>query len=82
MGGRGNICRQEVKQLNKRNIVFKLLYWESNLLCHNLYFMYIEKNVFDNMMYTLFNEKPKSKDNLDVRKYLKEIDIRQDLVRQ
>ncbi|WVZ18489.1 hypothetical protein V8G54_005811 [Vigna mungo] len=77
--GKGKRCRQEVKQWNKRSIFFELPYWESNLLRHNLDFMHIEKNVFDNLIYTLLNEKPKSKDNLNARKDLKEMGIRQDL---
>ncbi|XP_052732446.1 uncharacterized protein LOC128196244 [Vigna angularis] len=79
LDGKGKRCRQEVKQWNKRSIFFELPYWESNLLRHNLDFMHIEKNVFDNLIYTLLNEKPKSKDNLNARKDLKEMGIRQDL---
>ncbi|WVZ02274.1 hypothetical protein V8G54_023080 [Vigna mungo] len=79
LDGRGKRYREEVKQWKKRSIFFELPYWESNLLRHNLDFMHIEKNVFDNIMYTLLNEKPKSKDNLNARKDLKEMGIRQDL---
>ncbi|WVY89454.1 hypothetical protein V8G54_034968 [Vigna mungo] len=79
LDGRGKRYREEVKQWKKRSIFFELPYWESNLLRHNLDFMHIEKNVFDNIMYILLNEKPKSKDNLNARKDLKEMGIRQDL---
>ncbi|XP_028184582.1 uncharacterized protein LOC114371312 [Glycine soja] len=71
--------RQEVTQWNKRSIFFELPYWESNLLRHNLDFMHIEKNVCDNVMYTLLHEKDKSKDNLNARKDLKEMGLRPDL---
>ncbi|XP_072052067.1 uncharacterized protein [Arachis hypogaea] len=36
--------------------------------------MHIEKNVFDNVLYTLLNETGRSKDNLKARKDLKEMD--------
>ncbi|XP_028186392.1 uncharacterized protein LOC114373037 [Glycine soja] len=71
--------RQEVTQWNKRSVFFELPYWESNLLRHNLDFMHIEKNVCDNVMYTLLHEKDKSKDNLNARKDLKEMGLRPDL---
>nr|KYP40480.1 hypothetical protein KK1_038167 [Cajanus cajan] len=57
--------RQEPAQWNKKSIFFELPYWESNLLRHNLDFMHIDKNVCDNVMYTLLHEKDKSKDNLN-----------------
>ncbi|XP_027931110.1 uncharacterized protein LOC114187160 isoform X1 [Vigna unguiculata] len=79
LDGRGKRSREEVKQWKKRSIFFELPYWESNLLRHNLDFMHIEKNVFDNLVYTLLNEKPKSKDNVNARKDLKEMGIREDL---
>ncbi|XP_025685089.1 uncharacterized protein [Arachis hypogaea] len=75
----GKRPRREVKQWNKRNIFFDLPYWKTNLLRHNLDFMHIEKNVCDNILYTLLNDKAKSKDNLKARKDLKEMGIRRDL---
>ncbi|XP_025670687.2 uncharacterized protein [Arachis hypogaea] len=63
----------------KKSIFFYLPYWESNLLRHNLDIMHIEKNVCDNVLYTLLNETGRSKDNLKARKDLKEMGIRKDL---
>ncbi|XP_025661460.1 uncharacterized protein [Arachis hypogaea] len=75
----GKRPRREVKQWNKRSIFFDLPYWKTNLLRHNLDFMHIEKNVCDNILYTLLNDKAKSKDNLKAQKDLKEMGIRRDL---
>lgn len=41
--------------------------------------MHIEKNVCDNVLYTVLNDKNKSKDNLNARKDLKQMGIRPDL---
>jgi len=41
--------------------------------------MHIEKNVCDNVLYTLLNDPKKSKDNLKARKILKEMGIRKEL---
>lgn len=46
---------------------------------HNLDVMHIEKNVFDNLVYTLLDDKKKSKDNLNARKDLRELGTRSDL---
>lgn len=67
------------KQWRKKSIFFYLPYWESNLLRHNLDPMHIEKNVCDNVVYTLLNDSGKSKDNLNARKDLKKMRIRKDL---
>lgn len=40
---------------------------------HNLDVIHIEKNVFDNLVYTLLDDKGKSKDNLNARKDLQEL---------
>ncbi|XP_045831553.1 uncharacterized protein LOC123922941 [Trifolium pratense] len=76
---RGKRKKQEPKKWNKRSIFFELPYWEYNLLRHNLDFMHIEKNVCDNVLYTLLHDKSKSKDNLNARKDLIDMDIRHDL---
>ena len=47
-------------------------------MCHCLDVMHIEKNVGENILYTILNEAGKSKDNLGARKDLKEMGIRQD----
>lgn len=52
------------KQWKKKSIFFNLPYWESNLLRRNLDVMHIEKNVFDNIIQTLLNDREKSKDHI------------------
>ncbi|XP_052159498.1 uncharacterized protein LOC127777020 [Oryza glaberrima] len=56
--------------------LFSLPYWESNLLRHNLDVMHIEKNVCDNIYGTLLGLEGKSKDNLQARLDLQEMNIR------
>ena len=80
MDNKGQRVRQATKQMNKRSLFFDLPYWKSNLLHHNLDFVHIEKNICDDIIYTLLHEKPKSKDNLNVQKDLKEMGIRCDLL--
>ncbi|XP_019256426.1 PREDICTED: uncharacterized protein LOC109234832 [Nicotiana attenuata] len=63
----------------KRSIFFDLPYWKSNLVRHNLDVMHIEKNVCDNLIYTLLDLGKKSKDNLEARLDLKEMKIRPSL---
>ncbi|XP_016482297.1 uncharacterized protein LOC107803178 isoform X1 [Nicotiana tabacum] len=63
----------------KRSIFFNLPYWESNLVRHNLDVMHIEKNVCDNLIYTLLGLGKKSKDNLEARLDLKDMKIRPSL---
>nr|XP_033511982.1 uncharacterized protein LOC104096129 isoform X1 [Nicotiana tomentosiformis]XP_033511983.1 uncharacterized protein LOC104096129 isoform X2 [Nicotiana tomentosiformis] len=75
----GKRSRRATKQWNKRSIFFELPYWKSNLLHHNLDFMHIEKNICDNIIYTLLHDKSKSKDYINARKDLREIGIRRDL---
>ncbi|XP_016173008.1 uncharacterized protein LOC107615464 [Arachis ipaensis] len=41
----------------KRSIFFELPYWENNGLRHNLDVMHIDKNVCDNIVFTILNEK-------------------------
>ncbi|XP_019417184.1 PREDICTED: uncharacterized protein LOC109328254 [Lupinus angustifolius] len=79
LNGTGKRSREEPKQWNKRSIFFELPYWEFNLLRHCLDFMHIEKNIFDNIIYTLLHDRSKSKDNLKARKDLREMGIRSDL---
>jgi hypothetical protein len=51
----------------KRSIFWKLPYWKTNLLCHNLDIMHIEKNVFENIFNTVMDVKRKTKDNIKAR---------------
>lgn len=41
----------------KRSIFWDLPYWKDNILRHNLDVMHIEKNVFDNIFYTVMDVK-------------------------
>ncbi|XP_061359254.1 uncharacterized protein LOC133303366 [Gastrolobium bilobum] len=66
------------KQWRKKSIFFDLPYWKDNLLRHNLDVMHIEKNVCDNVLYTLIKD-DKSKDHHEARKDLKHMGIKQDL---
>ena len=59
-----------------KNIFFELPYWEYNLIRHNLDVMHIEKNICDNVLWTLLGHAEKSKDNLKAWCDLKEMGIR------
>ncbi|XP_060170410.1 uncharacterized protein LOC132601328 [Lycium barbarum] len=74
-----NVGENVTQQWRKKSIFFNLSYWEFNLLRHNLDVMHIEKNVFDNVIYSLLNDKHKSKDHVNARKDLQDMGIRRDL---
>ncbi|XP_012828024.1 PREDICTED: uncharacterized protein LOC105949285 [Erythranthe guttata] len=59
----------------KKSILFELPYWKDNLIRHNLDIMHIEKNVCDNIMWTVLGIKGKSKDNLNARLDLQDLEI-------
>ncbi|XP_016185884.1 uncharacterized protein LOC107627561 [Arachis ipaensis] len=63
----------------KKSVFFELPYWEENMLRHNLDVMHIEKNVCDNIVFTILNDNEKSKDNLKARKDLQYMGIRLEL---
>ena len=65
--------------VKKRSVFFKLPYWEKNKLGHNLDVMHIEKNVSENLIATLLNLYPKTKDGLDARLDLVKLGCRQEL---
>ncbi|XP_019155767.1 PREDICTED: uncharacterized protein LOC109152520 [Ipomoea nil] len=65
--------------MEEEKYIFQLPYWEFNLLRHNLDVMHIEKNVFDNVLFTLLNDSARSKDNLNARMDLVSMGIRDDL---
>ncbi|PHU02210.1 hypothetical protein BC332_27461 [Capsicum chinense] len=67
------------QQWKKKIIFFQLSYWEFNPLPNNLDIMHIEKNVFDNVLYSMLNETRKSKDHVKARKNLQDMGIRPDL---
>ena len=69
----------ETQQWKKKSIFFQLPYWEHNKLRHNLDVMHIEKNVCDNVIFTLLNDKVKRKDHVEARKDLQAMGIRRDL---
>jgi hypothetical protein len=60
----------------KKSIFFTLPYWQYNVLRHNLDVMHIEKNVCDNIIFTLLNQEGKSKDNYKAREDLVDMRIR------
>jgi hypothetical protein len=51
----------------KRSMFWELPYWKTNLLCHNLDVMHIEKNMFENIFNTVMDVKGKTKDNIKAR---------------
>ncbi|XP_065857931.1 uncharacterized protein [Euphorbia lathyris] len=51
----------------KRSIFWDLPYWKTNMVCHNLDVMHIEKNVFENVFNTVMNIEGKTKDNSKAR---------------
>ena len=55
----------------KKSIFWDLPYWATLQVRHNLDVMHIEKNVFDNVFFTILDVPRKSKDNLKARKDIK-----------
>ena len=51
----------------KQSIFWELSYWKTNLLCHNLDVMHIEKNVFENIFNIVMDVKRKTNDNIKAR---------------
>ncbi|XP_059292571.1 uncharacterized protein LOC132046040, partial [Lycium ferocissimum] len=64
---------------NKKSIFFELPYWKSLLLRHNLDDMHIEKNICDYILGTIMNAKGKTKDTINTRLDLQEMNIRSEL---
>ncbi|XP_055800323.1 uncharacterized protein LOC129869708 [Solanum dulcamara] len=67
------------KQWKKKSIFWYLPYWKNHLIRHCLDMMHIEKNVCDNVLFTILGDKKKSKDNLQARKDLQVMGIREKL---
>ncbi|GKC48475.1 hypothetical protein Tco_1071220, partial [Tanacetum coccineum] len=63
----------------KKSIFFELVYWDFLPIRHNLDVMHIEKNVCDNVLFTLLGIAGKTKDHLNARLDLKELNIRPSL---
>lgn len=75
----GKKAKKQEDWVKKRSVFFKLPYWEKNKLRHNLDVMHIEKNVSENLIATLLNMYPKTKDGLDACQDLVELGSRQEL---
>ncbi|XP_042980097.1 uncharacterized protein LOC122310279 [Carya illinoinensis] len=63
----------------KISIFFKLPYWSTLLIRHNLDVMHIEKNICDNIFGTLMNIPGKSKDNINARRDLENLGMQKEL---
>ncbi|XP_042950146.1 uncharacterized protein LOC122282038 [Carya illinoinensis] len=63
----------------KISIFFKLPYWSTLLIRHNLDVMHIEKNICDNIFGTLLNIPGKTKDNINARRDLEILGMRKEL---
>src|ERR1044072_2056639 len=72
------VSSESTQQWKKKSIFFELPYWEHNKLRHNLDVMHIEKNVCENILFTLLND-GRSKDHLKARKDLQAMGFRHDL---
>jgi hypothetical protein len=81
----GKVCGRKRKrtddELNwtKKSIFFKLPYWSTLKLRHNLDVMHIEKNICDSVLGTLMNIAGKTKDTAKARMDLYEMGIRKEL---
>ncbi|XP_042942758.1 uncharacterized protein LOC122307433 [Carya illinoinensis] len=73
--------KRTVEELNwtKYSIFFRLPYWVTLRLRHNLDVMHIEKNIFDNILSTLMNIPGKTKDNINSRRDLEIFGFRKEL---
>jgi hypothetical protein len=60
----------------KRSVFFQLEYWPTLLLRHNLDIMHVQKNVFENIDNTVLDVDHRSKDNLNARLDLQDMNIR------
>ncbi|KAL8101411.1 hypothetical protein AgCh_033337 [Apium graveolens] len=58
---------------------FELPYWETLSLRHNIDVMHTEKNIFENIFFTLLNVRKKTKDNSKARKNCKELGVHREL---
>ncbi|XP_040362000.1 uncharacterized protein LOC112165422 [Rosa chinensis] len=61
----------------KKSIFYELPYWKDNLIRHNLDVMHIEKNICDNVLFSILGVAGKSKDNLNSRRDLELMGIRE-----
>ncbi|XP_015939549.1 uncharacterized protein LOC107465082 [Arachis duranensis] len=75
----GQDADEDDSHWKKKSVFFDLPYWEDQMLRHNLDVMHIEKNVCDNVVFTILNDSSKSKDNLKARRDLQCTGIRPEL---
>jgi hypothetical protein len=61
---------------NQKSAWWGLPYWKDLLLPHNLDVMHIEKNISDNILWTLLKVEGKTKDTTNARLDLHDMDIR------
>jgi hypothetical protein len=61
---------------NQKSAWWGLLYWKDLLLPHNLDVMHIEKNICDNILWTLLKVEGKTKDTTNARLDLHDMKIR------
>ncbi|XP_042962594.1 uncharacterized protein LOC122296863 [Carya illinoinensis] len=73
--------KRTAEELNwtKKSIFFKLPYWSTLRLRHNLDIMHIEKNISENILGTLMNIPSKTKDNANSRRDLEILGFRKEL---
>lgn len=63
----------------QQSIFWRLPYWYTHLVRHNLDVIHVEKNVFDNVFYTVLDDSGRTKDNLNARVYIKRLNKRRAL---
>ncbi|XP_042944188.1 uncharacterized protein LOC122278155 [Carya illinoinensis] len=73
--------KRTTEELNwtKCSIFFQLPYWSTLQLRHNLDVMHIEKNITENILFTLMNTPGKTKDNINSRRDLEILGYRKEL---
>ncbi|XP_042972709.1 uncharacterized protein LOC122304500 [Carya illinoinensis] len=73
--------KRTAEELNwtKCSIFFTLPYWSTLRLRHNLDVMHIEKNIAENVLFTLMNSSGKTKDNINSRRDLELLGYRKEL---
>ncbi|XP_042964122.1 uncharacterized protein LOC122298423 [Carya illinoinensis] len=73
--------KRTAEELNwtKCSNFFTLPYWSTLRLWHNLDVMHIEKNITENVLFTLMNSSGKTKDNINSRRDLELLGYRKEL---
>ena len=75
--GKGRKSRTREKNIwKKRSIFWDLPYWEHLEVCHSIDVMHVEKNVCDSLIGLLLNIRDKTKDGVNARLDLVDMDIR------